>query len=300
MKCPKCAYISFDHNQVCPKCSKDIGAVQRKLNLPGFRPDPPSLLGALTGEAGDSHVGLNMDGSGGVFSEGQETAFSPEDSQTIEAMEEAFEDSQSLEMQLEATPEPGIHFPAEEGAEEVSPGLEGLVLDADEALPKADEAAEEDIVSFDFDDLSGDETEIAFDEDITEGSPTSDLELGEGEDEISLEPEAFSLEDTEISPATETGDEEDEISLDFSDLSMEESESGGETVVEPEEEALAMDLDDLLLDEIEPEEEVPSKGIALDTGELITSEIDMKKLQDSEDTEDFELELETLEPEDKL
>ena len=299
MKCPKCAYISFDHNQVCPKCGKDISAEQRKLNLPAFRPAAPSLLAALTGEVSDSNVGLNMGGSGGIFAGGQETAFSPEDSQTIEAMEEAFEDSQSLEMQIEATPEPGIHFPAEEGAEEVSSGLEDLILDdADEALPKADEAAEEEIVSFDFEDLSGDEMDIVFDEEITEGDSISDLELGEGEGEISLEPEDLSLEDTEISPVTETGAEEDEISLDFSDLSIEEFESDEETVVESEEE-LAMDLDDLLLDETELVEEVPSKGTALDTGELVTSEIDMEKLMDSDDTENFELELETLEPEDK-
>ena len=298
MKCPKCTYISFDHNQVCPKCSKDISAVQKRLNLPAFRPAPPSLLGALTGEAGDSHVGLNMEESGGIFVETEETAFSPEDSQTIEAMEETFEDSQGLDMQIEATPEPGIHFPAEESAEEISPDLEDLVLDADEALPKADEAAEEDIVSLDFDDLSGDETEIAFDEELTEGTPVSDLELGEGGDEISLEPEALSLEDTEISPATDTVEEEDEISLDLSDLSLEESESDEETLVESEEE-LAMDLDDLLLDETEPADNVPSKGTALDTGELVTSEIDINKLKELEDTEDFELELETLEPEDK-
>ena len=300
MKCPKCAYTSFDHNQVCPKCSKDISAEQRKLNLPPFRPAPPSLLGALTGEAGDSHAGLNMDESGGMFTGSQETAFSPEDSQTIEAMEEAFEDSQSLEMQIEATPEPGIHFPAEEGAEEISPGLEDLILDdVDEVSPKADEAAEEEIISLDFEDLPGDETEIAFDEEITEGDSISDLELGEGEDEISLEPEDLSLDDTEISPVTETGGEEDEISLDFSDLSIEGSESDEETVVESAEEDLAMDLDDLLFDETEPEEEVSSKAISLDTGELITSEIDMKELVDSDDTEDFKLELETLEPEDK-
>ncbi len=297
MKCPKCAYISFDHNQVCPKCSKDVSAVQRKLNLPAFRPAPPSLLGALTGEAGDSHSGMHIDESGGIFGESNETDFSPEDSQTIEALEEAFEDSQGLEMQIEATPEPGIHFPAEEGAEEVSPDLEGLVIDSDEAMPKADEEAEEEIVSLDFEDLSGDETEIAFDEELTEGAAISDLELGEGEDEVSLEPDAFSLEDTDISPATETGDEEDDLSLDLSDLSIEESESDGDTLVEFEKEELAMDLDDLLLDE--SEEEVPSKGTSLDTGELITSEIDLKKVKDSEDTEDFELELETLEPEDK-
>jgi hypothetical protein len=283
MKCPKCAYISFDHNQVCPKCNKDISAVQRRLNLPAFRPAPPSLLGALTGEAGDSHAGLNLDESGGIFAEARETPFSPEDSQTIEAMEEAFEDIQGLEMQIEATPEPGIHFPAEKGAEEVSTDLEDLFLDEDEALPKADEVAEEEIVSLDFDDLSGDETKIDFDEELTEGTPISDLELGEGEDETSLEPDALSFEDTEISPATETGDEENELSLDFSDLSIEESESDEKTLVEFEKEELEMDLDDLLLDETEPEEEVPSKRTALDTGELVTSEIDMQKLKDSDD-----------------
>jgi hypothetical protein len=283
MKCPKCAYISFDHNQVCPKCNKDISAVQRRLNLPAFRPAPPSLLGALTGEAGDSHAGLNLDESGGIFAEARETPFSPEDSQTIEAMEEAFEDIQGLEMQIEATPEPGIHFPAEEGAEEVSTDLEDLFLDEDEALPKADDVAEEEIVSLDFDDLSGDETKIDFDEELTAGTPISDLELGEGKDEISLEPDALSFEDTEISPATETGDEENELSLDFSDLSIEESESDEKTLVEFEKEELEMDLDDLLLDETGTEEEVPSKRTALDTGELVTSEIDMQKLKDSDD-----------------
>jgi hypothetical protein len=297
MKCPKCAYISFDYNQVCPKCSKDISAEQRKLNLPAFRPAPPSLLGALTGELGDSHAGLQMNESGGIFAEVQETAFSPEDSQTIEAMEEAFEDSQSLEIEIEATPEPGVHFPAGEEPEEVSSGLEDLVFDADEALPKADEAAEEDIVSLDFEDFSDDETEIAFDEDLTEGAPISDLELGEGEDEISLKPEALSFKDTEIPPASETGDKQDEISLDFSDLSIEESESDEETLVESEDE-LSMDLDDLLLDETETEE-VSLKGTALDTGELLTSEIDMQKLKELDDMEDFELELEPTEPEDK-
>ena len=200
-------------------------------------------------------------------------------------------------MQIEATPEPGVHFPAEEGAEEVSQGLEDLVFDTDEALPKADEGAEEEIVSLDFDDLSGDETEIAFDEELTEGASISDLELEEDEDEISLEPDAVSLEEPEISPATETVDEENGLSLDLSDLSIEESESDEETLLEFEKEELAMDLDDLLLDE--PEEEVLLKETPLDTGELVTSEIDMAQLKDSEDTEDFELELETLEPEDK-
>ena len=54
MKCPKCGYVSFDYNLTCPKCERDISLEQEKLHLPSFRPEPPSLLGALTGEANDS------------------------------------------------------------------------------------------------------------------------------------------------------------------------------------------------------------------------------------------------------
>ena len=47
MKCPKCSYISFDYNEVCPKCNKDISAEQRRMNHPTFKPSPPFLLGSL-------------------------------------------------------------------------------------------------------------------------------------------------------------------------------------------------------------------------------------------------------------
>jgi hypothetical protein len=57
MKCPKCGYVSFDYNLSCPKCNKDISSEQEKLHIPAFRPDPPFLLGALTGEANESHFG---------------------------------------------------------------------------------------------------------------------------------------------------------------------------------------------------------------------------------------------------
>ncbi|MBN1832500.1 MAG: hypothetical protein JW896_10340 [Deltaproteobacteria bacterium] len=59
MKCPKCSYISFDYNQVCPKCSKDISAEQARLNLPSFRPDTPFLLEMLIGEVDESGAGLD-------------------------------------------------------------------------------------------------------------------------------------------------------------------------------------------------------------------------------------------------
>ncbi|MBW1782287.1 MAG: hypothetical protein JRL30_16300, partial [Deltaproteobacteria bacterium] len=49
MKCPKCSFISFDHNQTCPKCGNDLTHEKDLLNLPSFEPKALSLLGALTG-----------------------------------------------------------------------------------------------------------------------------------------------------------------------------------------------------------------------------------------------------------
>jgi hypothetical protein len=56
MKCPKCGYISFDYNQRCPKCNKDLGAEQKKRNLVVFKHNPPFFLGSLTGEADNVDV----------------------------------------------------------------------------------------------------------------------------------------------------------------------------------------------------------------------------------------------------
>jgi len=53
MRCKKCGFISFDFNQVCPKCNRGLSDEQRSLNLPAFRPEPPMLLGRLLGESYD-------------------------------------------------------------------------------------------------------------------------------------------------------------------------------------------------------------------------------------------------------
>ena len=58
MKCPKCGYISFDYNDSCPKCNKDISAEREKMNLPSYAPNPPSLLTALTGEGDEPEFDL--------------------------------------------------------------------------------------------------------------------------------------------------------------------------------------------------------------------------------------------------
>ncbi len=254
MKCPKCGYMSFDFNQICPKCTKDVSALRDKMSLPSFRPAPPSLLGSLTGEASDSNIGLSVDGSGAFTGTGGETPFSPEDSQTIEAMEEAFEDSQSLEIQVEATPEEGIHFPTDESDESLSEDLEDLIIDdSDVPAIETEQETEEDAVSLDFGDLSGDETEIAFDGDIGAGEEDGDnLSLDLDPLDLDIEPETVSLdldESLDEEPLTDldeniTGAGEDEFSMAVEELN---SDDAVETVEAPDE-MDSLDLEDLELD----------------------------------------------------
>ena len=49
MKCNKCSYTSFDHNQNCPKCNHDLVAEATKMNLPSYLSSPPYLLASLLG-----------------------------------------------------------------------------------------------------------------------------------------------------------------------------------------------------------------------------------------------------------
>ena len=50
MRCSKCGYVSFDHLNNCPKCSKDLSTFREDLNLLDFKPEVPFLLGSLVGE----------------------------------------------------------------------------------------------------------------------------------------------------------------------------------------------------------------------------------------------------------
>lgn len=49
MKCPKCDYTSFDHNESCPKCGNALSSERKEMNLHPYKPEPPFLLGALVG-----------------------------------------------------------------------------------------------------------------------------------------------------------------------------------------------------------------------------------------------------------
>jgi hypothetical protein len=176
MKCPKCSYISFDYNLTCPKCDKDISSEQEKLHLPSFRPNPPFLLGALTGEVNDSHLGQGRGSS--EISMGHDAEVTLEDeSSHFDSGEVAMPESSEFDL----------------GSEEISlDDTSGLSLDSGRSIAPGKGTAEE-IVGKDLD------TEEAIAE--------LDLE-GAGDDELSLDANQLELGDPEgAAPGT------DELSL---------------------------------------------------------------------------------------
>jgi len=73
MKCPKCNFISFDYNQVCPKCGNDLSHERDLMNFPSFKPKPLSLLGVLTGDGESPSVDARMGQSGASGEHGSDT-----------------------------------------------------------------------------------------------------------------------------------------------------------------------------------------------------------------------------------
>ena len=47
MKCPKCSFISFDYNDACPKCGKDLTHERDLMDLPSYEPRALSPLDPL-------------------------------------------------------------------------------------------------------------------------------------------------------------------------------------------------------------------------------------------------------------
>jgi hypothetical protein len=144
MKCPKCGYISFDYNEVCPKCNKNIAALRDKMSLPSYKAAPLSMLKALTGEASDTDADISVQVSEDTASVlEEEEGLSLEDSQTIEAMEKTFKDSQEFDMQLENTLDEVWDETPKEDAADLSLDIEDLPIEDARFEPaQAEDAAE--------------------------------------------------------------------------------------------------------------------------------------------------------------
>jgi hypothetical protein len=267
MKCPKCSYISFDFNQVCPKCNKDIAVEQAKLHIPSFRPEAPTLLGALIGEADDSSTGVAVDTSTGIDS--GELDF--EDSGTVDSGELSFEDSGALDSG-------DVGF---DDSEDLDMGFESEG-EPTEGVVSAFDSAE-------LEPSSGD-VEIATEESVT------DFELGGDETALSMDSGEFPTEAgaasaTEPEPATEEG----ELEIDLEDLSLDDSGLGdGVEMDEPVAEAQAADTDlESLASELDDVPELQEAELAAE--EEYALDLDAEPLTEEELAIDLDAETPTEE-----
>jgi hypothetical protein len=62
VKCAKCNYISFDYNERCPKCDKDLTRERKAFDLFNFKHNAPHLSDSLTVDFGDTDLALDLAG----------------------------------------------------------------------------------------------------------------------------------------------------------------------------------------------------------------------------------------------
>ncbi|MFH1480349.1 MAG: hypothetical protein ABIG67_03700 [Pseudomonadota bacterium] len=221
MKCPKCGYISFDFNQTCPKCNKDISAEQQKLNIPPFKPTPHFLLGALLGETGEPGADLKID-----LAPGARPAESPPDVVSLEDLEKLHPDDSELQLREEAP----LEFTKSEE----------LISIEDLAMPEAgttEEPTQEQMPE----EISFEELEL----------PTSMPATEPRREEIFLDLDEITLEGTEPEAVTAAEPTYEQMS---EEISFEEFElPTSMPATEPRREEFSLDLDEITLEGTEPE-----------------------------------------------
>jgi hypothetical protein len=200
MRCAKCGYVSFDHLNNCPKCSKDLSGSREDLNLLDFRPEVPFLLGSLVGE---------MEGGGAQ----QELSLTQETELELGGL------GMSEPSASEGIDMGDLEIPSEENSsEEVS--LSEIALDDLETIEASSmgDAEGGDLQLDDLAELSSGDASVAEEEEgflglEIESEGESFEDLGGFEDEISLEPEGSAQ------PATADPGAELELDLNDDDLS---------------------------------------------------------------------------------
>ena len=168
MKCPKCKYTAFDYLDACPRCGKDLTPEKAKLNISSIKPNPPSLLGSLTGDLDDSSVEVRAPES---IKEGAQDM-------TLKG-EEIYDDGSELDISIDEEPasgeggdvELGDLGPSDEDSEleEKVVGKEesGLKQGGDQKNPEKEETKKDsEAIGLDLEDL---DLKLDFDEDEDSG-----------------------------------------------------------------------------------------------------------------------------------
>lgn len=254
MKCPKCGYVSFDHNQTCPKCKKDISLEIERLNLNSYRPDPPFLLGALIGEGGSPETTSPAGEKEEINLFEEKGGLSSERPETSGAVEMDLSGAEDLDINMSGSPEAESEISLEEtdSLEDLSPEHSSMGEGSWSEESSADEdseLSELDLGSLELEELEESQPpgyeggkDISSQADVSEGLkekksvPPESLATGEEAEDIDLgipeegeeaESEAEGSADldelaTIVEEIGEEGEEE-EVVLDFEDLEKDET-----------------------------------------------------------------------------
>lgn len=235
MKCQKCNYISFDHNENCPKCKRDLSETRAKMGFPSYC---PLITTQSDVQSEVSEGSIKFEQKDGIKSDNStETPFAdPQDFESSFEFDSTQDDAESdLDLSL-----------AEDSDDLTLDFNDFSSDDSDEGSSQSDLESE---IAGSFED----ELDLSFDDSFAEESPQDQetIVAGSLEDELNL-----SFDDTnETTMDFEdlSSDNTDESTLDFEELSSEDS---GEST---------LDFDDISADGLDltlPEEEDKTIAIA--------------------------------------
>jgi len=234
MKCPKCGYMSFDFNEICPKCQRNIISEREKMNHLPFEPEPPFLLASVLAQTGDSQVGMELSNAA-IVAGAQEAAL-------------PLEGGPDLDMELETAPSLEIDL------EEISP---------EEATPESYTVPPEG-ETLPIEDLEFEREEPPVEHELVEvstGTYASPLD----EETLSLELEDLLEADKRSEAVEEKEPDEEAMTMEMDAVEPLETESSPE-VEEPEElfDSFDMGEPEPVEEEVQPDEEViPEPPVAL-------------------------------------
>lgn len=154
MRCPKCGYISFDHQEICKKCAKNIGDTVAEVNGTVYEALAPVFLN-LGAQSGFSGGGSSAEGSapqgwavaehGEALAMGEEGGITFVDDDEIILADEDEEVIMDLDGFTEVSPreEFTLELGADDGGGEIKPpSLDFGDLDISDLAPPAKESVE--------------------------------------------------------------------------------------------------------------------------------------------------------------
>ncbi len=158
MRCPKCGYVSFDHQDVCRKCRKPLGASLSEMNGTVYDAPAPSFLKLRTEEE------KTLSGPvAPLFQEEEEIMEFDE-----EAMEEELEEAEGAALRPGIDTEFILEDEEDAPQEEIRMDLEGFAAEDSQADEQQPEPAAEESPGLDFGELDISDLAPAIEEDEQE------------------------------------------------------------------------------------------------------------------------------------